>query len=216
MDIIPNAVATAHFTQSYPESELAALESQLNKQLGDVFIITTSRLVLKNAADDVIKALPLLPANVKFLILGTGPDEAMLKSLAKELKVENRAIFYGHVDHKDMPKFLKVSDIFIRPSLSEGLGNSFLEAMAAEIPVIATPVGGIPDFLFDPEKNPDQGPTGLFCNVRDPESIAVKIKTYIEDNALRARIIKNAKAMVLSRYDWEIIARDMAGVFAKL
>lgn len=216
MDIIPNAVATAHFTQSYPESELAALESQLNKQLGDVFIITTSRLVLKNAADDVIKALPLLPANVKFLILGTGPDEAMLKSLAKELKVENRAIFYGHVDHKDMPKFLKVSDIFIRPSLSEGLGNSFLEAMAAEIPVIATPVGGIPDFLFDPEKNPDQEPTGLFCNVRDPESIAVKIKTYIEDNALRARIIKNAKAMVLSRYDWEIIARDMAGVFAKL
>ncbi len=216
LEVVPNAVAVAHFSQKYSDQELTALKQKLNKAPDDKFVITTSRLVKKNAADDVIKSLPYLPANVKFLILGTGPDEAMLKNLAKELKVEDRVIFYGHVDHKDMPIFLKISDVFIRPSLSEGLGNSFLEAMAAEIPVIATPVGGIPDFLFDPEKNPDKPATGLFCNVHDPKSIAEKIKTFLTDDALRKKIVTNARQLVVENYDWELIAEKMGRIFKSL
>ena len=108
----------------------------------------------------------------------------------------------------DLPGYLKICDIFIRPSLSEGLGNSFLEAMVAGIPVIATPVGGIPDFLFDPEKNPDKESTGLFCEIRNPESIAKQVLRLIENSELRARIINNAKAMTIKKYDWDKIAQE--------
>ena len=116
-----------------------------------------------------------------------------------------------------MPKYLKVSDIFIRPSRSEGLGNSFLEAMAAGIPVIATPVGGIPDFLLDPAKNPDHEPTGYFCEVDNPQSIATQVNKILSDEALRTRIIRNAKKLVTEKYDWSLIAHDMKEkVFDKL
>jgi len=214
--LVPNAVNYAHFSHQYPEHEIEEIKKKLGKSDDDIYVITASRLVLKNATDDVIKALKHLPEQVKFIVLGTGPDQEMLESLIKELNLEGRVKLVGQVDHKEMPKYLRASDIFIRPSLSEGFGNSFIEAMAAEIPVIATPVGGIVDFLFDPDKNPDKGPTGLFCQVRDPESIAEKIKRFIEDKDLRERIVGNAKAMVAEKYDWDIIARDMSRVFHDL
>ena len=108
-----------------------------------------------------------------------------------------------------MPPYLHISDIFVRPSLSEGLGNSFLEAMAAGIPVIATPVGGIPDFLVD-------GETGLFCEVNNPHSIAQKVEKLIKDRESRDYIIKNAREMVLQKYSWERVAGEMREVLTGL
>ncbi|MDZ4226269.1 MAG: glycosyltransferase, partial [Patescibacteria group bacterium] len=128
LEVVPNAVNTKHFSQEYPESELSALKQKLGKKDDDIFLITTSRLVHKNALDDVIRALPLLPPHVHFIILGVGPDETELQKLAKDLEVSSRVQFSGLVDHKEMPKYLRVSDIFIRPSRSEGMGNSFVEA----------------------------------------------------------------------------------------
>lgn len=209
MEIIPNAVNTKHFSQTYSNTELDSLKEKLGKKNGDIFIITTSRLVKKNAADDCIKALVHLPENMKFVILGIGPDETMLRALAKEKGVENRVLFLGQVDHKEMPKYLKISDIFIRPSLSEGMGNSFVEAMAAELPVIATQEGGIADFLFDPELNPDKPSTGRAVKPRDPEGIARAVKLFLENHKKTAEIVKNAKALAFEKYDWDIIAKDM-------
>ena len=217
LEVVPNAVNVAHFSQVHPTEELFALKQKFGKATDDIFIITTSRLVKKNAIDEVIRALPLLDRRVKFLILGIGPDEATLRGLADELKVSDRVKFARQVSHEEMPKYLAVSEIFIRPSRSEGLGNSFLEAMAAGLPVIATPVGGIPDFLFDPEKNPDHEPTGLFCKVDDPTSIAEQIKRLIADPALRARLVVNGKKLVTENYDWNLIATQMRErVFAQL
>jgi len=217
IEVVPNAVDTKHFSEEYRAEQLSELKQKLGKSSDDIFLITTSRLVAKNAVDDVIRALALLPKEIKFLILGVGPDEATLRALADELKVSDRVKFLRQVDHKEMPKYLAVSDIFIRPSRSEGLGISFLEAMAAGLPVIATPVGGIPDFLFDPEKNPDHEPTGLFCNVDDSASIAEQIKRLIADPALHARLVANGKKLVTEKYDWNLIARYMKEkVFDKL
>jgi glycosyltransferase involved in cell wall biosynthesis len=165
--------------------------------------------VTKNAVDIVIQSLKHLPDNIHFLILGIGPDEAVLKKLAQDEGVSARVQFLGQVDHKEMPKYLKVSDIFIRPSRSEGMGNSFVEAMAARIPVVATAVGGITDFLFDPTTNPDKSPTGLFAKVADPEDTARAIKQFIDDKTLTEQCVDNAYTMVMERYDWDIIARDM-------
>jgi len=172
-------------------------------------LITVSRLVLKNAVDDVIKSLKYLSKNVKFLILGSGPDLAKLQELAEELEVKNRVIFLGQIDHKEILKYLKISDIFIRPSLSEGLGNSFLEAMAAGLPVIGTSVGGIPDFLEDRK-------TGLFCRVRNPQNIAGKVKELLSDNELRRVIIDNGWALVEKKYSWFKISQQMDQIFKKL
>lgn len=209
LEIIPNAVNTGHFSQTYSEEELNSLKEKLGKKKGDIYLITTSRLVTKNAVDDVIKSLVFLPEYVHFVILGIGPDEAKLKELTRSSGVENRVKFLGQVDHKEMPKYLKVSDIFIRPSLSEGMGNSFVEAMAAEIPVIATQEGGIADFLFDPERNNGKKPTGLAVYPRDPKGIAGAVNKFIQNKELTGSIVENAKKLVFEKYDWDLIAKDM-------
>lgn len=214
LEVVPNAVDIGHFTGEYAADDLAALKRKFGGLGNDRYLITASRLVLKNAVDDVIKSLEYLPTNVKFLILGAGPDEDALKSLVKKLKLERRVFFLGQIGHEDLPKYLKISDIFIRPSLSEGLGNSFLEAMAAGLPVIATPVGGIVDFLRDPSAGSGQA-TGLFCKVRDPESIAEKIKVYLENKELAEKIKMNAKELVIKNYNWNLIAEKMKNIFNK-
>ena len=217
LEVVPNAVDTKHFSDEYTVEQLFALKQKLGKSSDDIFLITTSRLVAKNAVDDIIRALKLLPKEIKFLVLGIGPDETMLRSLARDSGVEDRVKFLGQISHNEMPVYLKVSDIFIRPSLSEGMGNSFIEAMAAGVPIIATQEGGISDFLFDPEKNPECEPTGLAVPVRDPEAIARQVKRLVEDQALRAYIVANAQKLAREKYDWNIISRDMKErVFSKL
>ena len=209
VEVIPNAVNIKHFSQQYPQTELDTLKKKLGKKEGDVFIITTSRLVSKNGIADVIESLKFLPENYKFIILGIGPLENELKLLTTNYKLQTRVLFLGQIDHKEMPKYLKVSDIFTRPSLSEGMGNSFVEAMAADLPVVATQEGGIADFLFDPDRNPDKPSTGLAVNPRDLEGLAWQFKRLVEDKKLRDEIVKNARELVFAKYDWDKIARDM-------
>lgn len=214
--VIPNAVDTAKFARSYSAEEIAAMEAKLGKKEGDVFIVTTSRLVHKNAVDDVIRALPLLPAHVSFLIYGIGPDEEKLRALAVELGVESRARFMGQIGHDEMPLMLRVCDIFTRPSRSEGMGNSFVEAMAAELPVLATQEGGIADFLFDPVRNPDQQSTGWAVDADSPKQIAAAVNDILANPQKVVEITGNAKKLAHERYDWNLIARDMRSLFDDL
>ena len=111
--------------------------------------------------------------------------------------------------HEDVPRYLSEADIFVRPSRSEGLGTAFLEAMAAGLPIIATPVGGIPDFLKDRE-------TGLFTKVDDPEDLAEKIEMLFNDEKLREKLIINGRKLVEEKYQWPKIVRDMERVFDSL
>ncbi|MBU4511567.1 glycosyltransferase family 4 protein [bacterium] len=171
-------------------------------------ILTVSRLVGKNGIEDLIWAGRYLDFPFKILIAGEGPDEKKLKSLAEELNLQDKILFLGHIDHSDLPKYYSAADVFVRPSLSEGLGNVFLEAMAAGLPVIGTPVGGIPDFLEDRK-------TGLFCEVQNPQSIAEKIKKILEDGELRKILIENGLNLVREKYDWNKIALEMERIFFK-
>ncbi|MBI4093745.1 glycosyltransferase family 4 protein [Candidatus Kaiserbacteria bacterium] len=209
VEIIPNGVDIARFSAQIPEDEQAELKEKYGKKMGDIFLFTASRLVLSRGAEDIIRALAHLPGNVKLLIAGDGEDRGKLEKIARESKVAERVIFAGHVAHEDIPRLLKISDIFVRPSIIEGMGSAFVEAFAAGVPVIATPVGGIPDFLSDPDRDLDMEPTGLFCNVRDPESIAQAVKRYMNDPVLTTRIVKNARALAEEKYNWDLIAKDM-------
>lgn len=194
IDVVPNGVSLRKFQIS------SRLQNSNYKT-----IITTSRLVKKNGIDILIKAVAELE-NIKVLIVGNGPEEQDLKNLVKKLEVEDRVEFIGSVPYEDIPKYLAVSDIFVRVSRSEGLGSSFLEAMAAGLPVIGTDVGGIPDFLKDQE-------TGLFVKVDDSSDLAQKIKMLIENDKLRNRLIENGKKLVEQKYDWNIISQQMSKVF---
>lgn len=199
IEVVPNGVDIEKFK----------IQSSKFKVKKEKILITTSRLVKKNAVGDVIEAMQYLPENVKFWIIGEGPERKNYELLITNYKLQNRVEFFGYLPHKEIIGYLHKADIFIRPSLSEGMGNSFIEAMAAGVPVIATPVGGIPDFLKD-------GATGLFCEVNNPKSIAEKVKIYLENNGLREKIIANAQKMVSEKYDWNLIAGKMKSIFNKL
>ncbi len=192
--VIPNGVDAGLFREK-KERHFPGLNE------GPKTLITTSRLVRKNAIEDIIEALTFLPSDVRLLALGIGPLERELKEKTESLGVKERVFFLGHKPHAEMVRYLGDAHIFVRPSLSEGMGNSFLEAMAAGLPVIATPVGGIPDFLRHEE-------TGLFCEVENPRSIALQVARLFADRILREKIITNARRLALTKYNWDTIARE--------
>jgi glycosyltransferase involved in cell wall biosynthesis len=202
IEVIPNGVDCKKFTQPISIVRKGELRTEVGILENDIVLVTASRLVHKNAVDTIVATLALLPHNYKLLILGTGADEQALRNQAQSLKLESRIIFKGFISHDLLPEYLQASDIFIRPSRTEGLGNSFLEAMAAGIPVIATPVGGIPDFLTD-------GQTGLFCEVDNPQSIAQKVEKLTKDKESRDYIVANARTMVQQKYEWDAVAGRM-------
>ena len=215
-EVIPNAVDTERFTQTFSQEEVQGMRHHLQKKEDDVFLVTTSRLVHKNAIDDVIRALSLLPENVSFLIYGIGPDEEKLRALAKNLNVEDRARFMGQIGHAQMPLMLSACDIFIRPSRSEGMGNSFVEAMAAGLPVIATQEGGIADFLYDSTRNPDKETTGWAVDVDSPESISHAVQDIMQNPGKVEKVRRTARTMVLERYDWNTVSAAMHALFKRM
>jgi glycosyltransferase involved in cell wall biosynthesis len=204
--LIPNGVDTGHYSEIFSSEELQELSEKLGrKDENIIMLISTSRLTTKNGLDLVIRALPMLPENIHFFNFGIGKDKKYLTDLATSVGVGSRMHLEDYVDHDMLPKYLKVADIFIRPSRSEGQGISFLEAMAAKIPVIATPVGGIVDFLKD-------GETGYFCKPENSESIAETVKKVVvnlDDN----KITENAYKMVKEKYSWNLVANEMKEVF---
>ncbi len=152
--------------------------------------------------------MAFLSENVHLIILGDGELKEHLEEVSKNNNLDKRVHFVGNVAPKEVYNYLAKADVFCRPSLSEGLGNAFLEAMLSGLPVVATKVGGIPDFLVD-------GETGWFCEVKNSRSIAEKVK-YILDEKNKDEVLKvveNAKKMVGEKYGWDLIAQKMDKIF---
>lgn len=209
--VVPNGVDGKRFSidDTNKKNEIRhKIRSELGLDKEDVVLVTTSRLVEKNAVGDIIESLKYLPENVKLIVIGKGRLELTLKNQSEILGLVNRVYFIGFLYHDDIPRYLWASDIFVRPSLSEGMGNSFIEAMAAGLPVIATPVGGITDFLKD-------GETGLFCEANNPKSIAQKVQKLIKDEESCQYIVRTASNMVRQKYDWSLISLEMNSFFNK-
>ena len=207
--LIRNGANPKNFQQFYSSEELQSVRTKLGKKDGDFYLFIAARLVYQKGIDAVIKALPLLPQHVKFLIAGGGPEEAMLKTLADELGVSGRVIFLGSLERDDVPKYRNtiVSDAFVHPSRSEGLGNSVLSAMAGRLPVIATQVGGLADFIFD--KKSSRPATAWAVDPDAPEQIAAAVRDIMNDEGKVAQRTQNARTMVEREYHWDRVAKDM-------
>lgn len=209
IELIHNGANPRDVAAVFDEQEIEDLKKELGKKEGDIFLVNTARLVYQKATNITIQALKLLPENVKFVIVGGGDESGMLKELTKELNLEHRVIFVGKVDRSVVSNYRKASDIFVCPSRSEGLGNAFLSAMASKLPVIATQEGGIKEFLFDKKHNPDKTETGWVVDVDSPEQIAEAVKNILANPKKVAQIGEDARAMVLRRFNWDMIAKDM-------
>jgi len=207
-EVIPNGA------QFLSASSGESLRVRLNIKPEEKLIVHHGRLVPKNGLVYLVEAIGLLPdsgyrSHFKLLLIGSGPEKKKLEQKAAEIKSGERIIFLPEMPHEEALKYLAVADVFVRPSLSEGLGNVFLEAMAAGVPVIGTRVGGIVDFLRD-------GETGLFCEAKNPRSIAEKINLFFSDEILRQRLIANARKLVEEKYNWDSLAPKMENIFNRL
>lgn len=217
--LIYNGANPKNLYPEYSQEEVDELKKKLGKKAGDIYLLNAARLVHQKANDDVIKALALLPENVYFLLIGAGPDEEMLRQLASEKGVADRVKFIGQLERYDVPKYRNrtIADIFVCPSRSEGLGNSFLSAMAARLPVIATQEGGLSEFIFDEKRNPDRPTTAWAVDKDSPEQIARAVKDILADPEKVKTITETSRKMVLEKYNWDIIAKEMRNkVFNKV
>lgn len=208
---VPNGVDTGIFTRTVREDEKQSIADKLALTQKNLYLISTTRLVANRGHEALIGSLVHLPADYMLILCGSGPHEKPLRALSEKLGVKDRITWAGDVDYAEIPKYLANARCFVRPSVYEGMGNSFIEAFAFGIPVVGTPVGGIVDFLFDDEKNihPDGLRTGFVATVNDPQDIAKQILKVFENPEETANRMKNAKELALREYDWDYIAKRM-------
>lgn len=209
IELIYNGANPRDIKDTVSSEEIQTMKEKLNKKPGDVFLVNTSRLVHQKAFDDIIRALPKLPQNIKLLVVGSGSDETMLKKLAEDLDVADRVIFTGQVDRGVVTLYRRAADIFVAPSRSEGLGNAFISALASRLPLIATQVGGMADYVFDEKHNLDKKPTAWVIDPDSPDQIVVKVTEILANPQKAKEISAYARTMVEEKYDWDKIAKQM-------
>jgi len=140
--------------------------------------------------------------------VGQDPKIDYYKSICKKIGVENQFIFYGNLDLKERNELYGKADIFVMPSIEEALGIVFLEAMANEIPVIGSNVGGIPEIINDQEN-------GFLINPFDIDELSIKTIDLLIDKDLRIRFIRNAK-ITLEKFSNEKTFNCLMEIYANL
>lgn len=142
----------------------------------------------------------------RLIIAGRGELESVLKREAKELGIERNVMFLGY--RPDVPELLQAVDIFVLPSLSEGLSLSILEAMAAAKPVVATAVGGNPEVILNSE-------TGYLVPSANPAALAEKIIALLQDPLLAQEIGMNSRARVMQHFSLSAMVNRYLNQYAE-
>ncbi len=160
---------------------------------GRARLIAPRRLFHKNGVEYLIRAMPRITSEVdaEAILVGDGPEREKLEALAAELGVADRLTFMGARPNSDMPGLLSSGDLAIFPSLMEATSIAALEAMACELPVAASRVGGLPEIVGD-------AVGGLF-EPADPESLAWKVIALLRGGQLRA-LGAEARRRVVDRW----------------
>jgi glycosyltransferase involved in cell wall biosynthesis len=128
------------------------------------------------------------------VIYGSGPERSALESAVAGAGLSDQVRIEGLIAHDDLPGVLAGADVFVLPSLQEGLPLAVLEAMAAGLPVVATRVGGVPSVI-------DDGRNGLLVEPADPVQLRAALAKLMEDGGLRVRLGAQARAAA-ERFSW--------------
>jgi N-acetyl-alpha-D-glucosaminyl L-malate synthase BshA len=188
------------------------LERDKNYSVKEQVILTVARLDVKKGIHHLIDAMPAITRKfpgARLVIAGEGPERGHLMDQINKLGLEHNVSLAGAVQNKDLPKFYAMADIFILPSLREGLGVVLLEAMACGTPVIGSRVGGIPDIIND-------GENGLLAEPGDYEDIAKNIVRCLSDKELLRKFSITGLETVKERFAWGPIVEKFCNEYRML
>ena len=167
--VIYNAIdPDAFLREEGPGEKPAGLE-------GKLIVGTAASLTPEKGLDVLLRAMPELLRrcpDVYLLILGEGPLRSDLQRMIREMELEQSVGLPGHVE--DVRSWLAAFQVFVLPSKSDGVPTAILEAMAMELPVVASRVGGVPEILR-------QGEIGVMVDPGDPRQLAQALASLLED-----------------------------------
>jgi glycosyltransferase involved in cell wall biosynthesis len=198
--------------QSVSAADAESLRERLGIAANEMVVLTVGRLSREKAHIDLLEAFKRLgdtkpEISSKLIIVGDGPERARLEAAAESFAGKGRVIFTGQAN--DVRAFYAAADVFVLPSRSEGSPNVLLEAMAANLPIVATAVGGVPEMVENNE-------SALLVPQDDPSSIAAAISRLLRDKDLAQRLTTNAETLVDTRYTPENYVRSLVEIYREV
>lgn len=145
-------------------------------------------------------------------LVGDGPLREILQQQVERLDINASVSFSGRVTHEEVVGYLCEADVFVFPSLNEGLPLSILEAMSVGLPVIASRVGGIPDVI----REEGEARNGAIVPARDPAALADAIIRLFERSGEARRLGQAGRALIRNEYTWARIAERTVDLYAKV
>ncbi|MDX6645560.1 MAG: teichuronic acid biosynthesis glycosyltransferase TuaC [Miltoncostaeaceae bacterium] len=207
--VVPNGADTRVFLPR----ERAEARARLGLPDDGPVVSYVGKLVPRKGVDALIEALGLLarrPGGAPLLAaVGIGELRPALEARVRELGLGERVRFAGKVPHDEVAWWIAAGDVFVLPSLSEGLPTVVCEAMACARPVVATAVDGTPEIVED-------GETGFLVPPRDPRALAAALARVLDDPTLADRLGARAHERALERYTWAANAERMEALYAAL
>jgi glycosyltransferase involved in cell wall biosynthesis len=190
------------------------IDAKIRQGLEGRVMLYVGRIDWNKGLEMVVRAMPRLKkkfGQIKFLIVG--PDYAghsqNLLNLARELGVSDSVILAGRVAEEKMLFCYSVADIFVLPSLYEGLSLSLLEAMAWHVPVVTSNSGGLQEVFVDRVH-------ALLLRNCSPEEISDSISLLLNDGKLMNKLRENAFSLVSEKYSWQRVADKLESIYDEL
>jgi sugar transferase (PEP-CTERM/EpsH1 system associated) len=150
---------------------------------------------------------PGLRRRLRLVIVGDGPLRQRLELVVRDEGLNDLVWLAG--DRDDVPELLRTMDLFVLPSLGEGISNTILEAMSSGLPIIATRVGGNPELV-------DEDVNGMLVPAADPQALAQAIGLYTGDEALMRRHGEAGRLKVTEHFGWNRCVERYLGVYDEL
>jgi len=205
---IYNGIDFERFDNRFNNEDLAKESILLKKEFGfnskKPLGGTIARLVREKGIIYLLKAAASLNSDINLIIVGDGPQSKELKEAAFKLGLEKSVVFTGR--RENILPILHAMDLFVLPSIIEGMGMVILEAMAAAKPVVASKVGGIPEVI-------SHGETGLLVKPKDHTLLAAAIKELL-NNSEKARLLgKRGKEMVAKKFSARAMAAKIYNLY---
>lgn len=195
-----------------PVADLAPLAERRRDHDGPLRVLSIGRLQWVKGFDDALRAMARLVASgrpVEYRIVGEGPDREKLTFLIDELGLGGSVTLVGVQSQAEVRDQLVWADAMVLSSLSEGISNAVLEAMAAGLPVVSTDCGGMVEVI-------DSGTDGFVVPVGDVAAMADQLGRLADDPALRASIGRAAAARAVASFDLERQVRGFVAAYGRL
>jgi glycosyltransferase involved in cell wall biosynthesis len=210
IDVIPNGVDPSQF-DALEGVDLSAFRAQYALP-HERIVFFVGRIVAEKGADVLIRAAPLVLRefpDATFVLAGRGPELRRLRELAETLGLGSKITFAGFISDEDRNRLFRVADCAVFPSLYEPFGIVALEAMAANVPVVVSQVGGLKEVVQHAE-------TGITIYPGNPASCAWGILHTLQHPHWASRRVENARRVVRSIYSWETIAAQTEVVYRRV